>query len=255
VLAKLRPKLTYANVVSTLCLFILLGGSSYAAVKLGRNAVKSKNIAADAVTSPKVKNGSLISEDFRPGQLPSGPGGPAGDPGAPGTNGVNGTSVTSANEPAGPNCANGGAKFTAASGDTYACNGAQGDPGPFPGTLPSGKTLRGVYYAENTAAAAADRTSDSVSFGFTLASQPAAHYIASGATPPAQCPGTVNSPEAAPGHLCVYEFSRFSVTSAGIVDPTEGVIGQSSKEGFGVGATASGAGNYFVGGAWAVTSP
>jgi hypothetical protein len=96
VLAKLRPSLTYANVVSTLCLFILLGGSSYAAVKLGKNAVKGKNIAANAVTSPKVKPGSLLASDFRAGQLAGGPQGPKGDKGdkgdvgSPGTNGQDG---------------------------------------------------------------------------------------------------------------------------------------------------------------------
>jgi hypothetical protein len=77
-LSRLRLKLTYANVVSTLCLFILLGGSSYAAIRLGKNAVKGKNIAANAVTSPKVKNGSLLAQDFKAGQLPRGPQGPQG---------------------------------------------------------------------------------------------------------------------------------------------------------------------------------
>lgn len=62
--------------------------------------------------------------------------GPAGAPGADGTNGTNGSngtngvSVTSATEPAGPNCAYGGSKFTAADDTvTYACNGAPGQKG------------------------------------------------------------------------------------------------------------------------------
>jgi hypothetical protein len=46
--------------------------------------------------------------------------------GANGTDGKDGVSVTSAVEPAGTNCANGGSKFTAANGVTYACNGANG---------------------------------------------------------------------------------------------------------------------------------
>jgi hypothetical protein len=55
--------------------------------------------------------------------------------GSPGTNGTNGqdgqdgadgASVTSELEPAGANCTNGGSKFTAANGVTYACNGADG---------------------------------------------------------------------------------------------------------------------------------
>jgi len=49
-LRRLRPHLTYANVVSTLCLFILLGGSSYAAIK---------------ITGKNVKNGSLSWRDLK----------------------------------------------------------------------------------------------------------------------------------------------------------------------------------------------
>ena len=55
--------------------------------------------------------------------------GTPGTPGTPGTNGTNGVSVTSATEAAGANCADGGSKFTAANGVTYACNGAKGDKG------------------------------------------------------------------------------------------------------------------------------
>ena len=47
---------------------------------------------------------------------PAGPPGPKGDPGPAGPNGQDGAGVVSASEPAGPNCANGGSKFTAANG-------------------------------------------------------------------------------------------------------------------------------------------
>lgn len=56
-----------------------------------------------------------------------------GKDGTDGTNGMDGhdgASVTSAMEPAGSNCANGGSKFVAANGVTYACNGADGSGGP-----------------------------------------------------------------------------------------------------------------------------
>jgi hypothetical protein len=69
-LRRLRPHLSYANVVSTLCLFVLLGGTAYAAVTLKRGSVKGKHIASNAVTSPKVKQGTLRVGDFRPGVLP-----------------------------------------------------------------------------------------------------------------------------------------------------------------------------------------
>jgi hypothetical protein len=63
-----------------------------------------------------------------------GPKGNKGDPGLNGTNGTNGqdgVSVTStALSPGDANCPDGGSQFTAVNGMTYACNGAQGPPGP-----------------------------------------------------------------------------------------------------------------------------
>jgi hypothetical protein len=85
---RFRPRFTYANVVSTLCLFILLGGSSYAAVQLSKGQVKTKHIAKNAVTSAKVKDGSLLSKDFKAGQLPAGAKGDPGPKGDPGANGA-----------------------------------------------------------------------------------------------------------------------------------------------------------------------
>ena len=77
----LRPRLTYANVVATLALVLALGGGTvYAATKLGKNEVKSKNIAKgavknsdlgkNAVTSPKVKNGTIKTGDIAAGVIP-----------------------------------------------------------------------------------------------------------------------------------------------------------------------------------------
>jgi hypothetical protein len=83
-LSRARRHATYANVVSTLCLFIVLGGSAVAAVTLKRNSVKAKHIARNAVSSPKVRNFSLRSEDFAPGQLPRGERGERGETGPTG---------------------------------------------------------------------------------------------------------------------------------------------------------------------------
>jgi hypothetical protein len=58
---------------------------------------------------------------------PVGPQGPKGDKGDPGTNGTSVSSTSLATGDA--NCANGGAKFTSATGDTYACNGNAGANG------------------------------------------------------------------------------------------------------------------------------
>src|SRR3954466_6085811 len=65
-MSRLRDRLTYANVTATLALFIALGGSSYAAVKLPRNSVGPTQIRAGAVRSSEVKNGSLRTADLSP---------------------------------------------------------------------------------------------------------------------------------------------------------------------------------------------
>jgi len=74
----------YANVASTLALAIALGGTSYAAIKLPANSVGTKQIKAAAVTSGKVKNGSLRAVDFKLGAIPRG------ERGLPGLNGAAG---------------------------------------------------------------------------------------------------------------------------------------------------------------------
>jgi hypothetical protein len=83
--------------VSTLCLFILLGGSAVAAVKLSKNSVRSAHIkngqvrkadlSRNAVDSSRVKDSSLLAQDFAPGQLTSGPKGDRGETGDRGPQG------------------------------------------------------------------------------------------------------------------------------------------------------------------------
>jgi len=56
----LRGKLTYSNVISTLCLFLLIGGgTAFAASHLAKNSVGSKQIKKNAVTTAKIKNGAV----------------------------------------------------------------------------------------------------------------------------------------------------------------------------------------------------
>jgi hypothetical protein len=80
----------YANVASTLALVVALGGTSYAAVALPKNSVGNKQLKTNAVTSGKVEDRTLLSKDFKAGQLPAGPRGPAGAPGPKGTTGAPG---------------------------------------------------------------------------------------------------------------------------------------------------------------------
>lgn len=51
---RLREKLSYANVVATLALFVALGGASYAAVTLPAGSVGDKQLRNGAITPPKL---------------------------------------------------------------------------------------------------------------------------------------------------------------------------------------------------------
>jgi hypothetical protein len=76
----IRAKLTYANVVSTLCLFLLLGGgAAFAASHLGKNSVGARQLRKGAVTPVKVAASTV--KLFR-GQ--TGAQGPQGAQGLPG---------------------------------------------------------------------------------------------------------------------------------------------------------------------------
>jgi Collagen triple helix repeat (20 copies) len=79
-----------AMVVAFIALLVALGGTSYAIQALPRNSVGTKQLKMNAVTSPKVKPGSLLRSDFRAGQIPAGPRGPAGPAGARGAAGARG---------------------------------------------------------------------------------------------------------------------------------------------------------------------
>ena len=77
-----------ALAISMVALFVAMGGTGYAAIRLSRNSVGSRQIKTNAVRSEEVKDGALKLKDFGSDQIPAGPRGPAG---ADGTNGVNGT--------------------------------------------------------------------------------------------------------------------------------------------------------------------
>lgn len=98
----LKYRLTYANVVSTTCLFILLGGGAYAAVRVTvpKDSIGPAQIKPGAVRSRQVKDGSLLARDFKAGQLPAGPRGRRGPRGLQGPTGPQG--LTGPTGPVGP---------------------------------------------------------------------------------------------------------------------------------------------------------
>ena len=88
--ARILSRLSYANVMATLAFFLALGGGAYAALKLPKNSVGSAQIKTNAVSSSKVKNRSLLANDFKQGQLPRGPQGIQGIQGIQGLQGDRG---------------------------------------------------------------------------------------------------------------------------------------------------------------------
>ncbi|MEA2391857.1 MAG: hypothetical protein QOK31_1966 [Solirubrobacteraceae bacterium] len=61
---RLRPRLSYANVASTLALVFALTGGAYAAVALRANSVATKHLRRSAVTSAKIKDGTIGLADL-----------------------------------------------------------------------------------------------------------------------------------------------------------------------------------------------
>ena len=99
-MAALRTHLTYANVMATVAVFCAIGGTAWAlsansvgSRQLKPKAVKTSDLAPNAVTSPKVKNGSLRRQDFAAGQIPAGDQGPVGPTGPQGNQGNQGPSA------------------------------------------------------------------------------------------------------------------------------------------------------------------
>ena len=64
VLDKLRQRLTYANVMATIAVFIALGGSSYAAFTISGSDIKNRSIAGK-----KLKRNTLTSKQVRESRL------------------------------------------------------------------------------------------------------------------------------------------------------------------------------------------
>jgi hypothetical protein len=178
-----------AMVVALIALFVALGGSSYAALRVTGKNVKNSSLTGTDVknnsltgrdvknlVSGDVKDSSLLAKDFKSGQRPAGP------------------------------------------------QGIQGAPGPFPDVFPSGKTARGAYAASGFATAGAQVFRDAQSFFYQLSAEPDTHFVASGSPAPAQCPGTKELPQALPGHLCVYEHVSQNATT--LIDDPAGTVRQ-----------------------------
>lgn len=79
---RLRGKLTYANMTSTLCLFLLVsGGVAYAAFHVPKNSITSKQIKPGTIQVSDLSNRAKSELSGIPGPIGAqGPSGPAGEP-------------------------------------------------------------------------------------------------------------------------------------------------------------------------------
>jgi hypothetical protein len=160
--------------------------------------------------------------------------GPAGKKGSRGVSGENGTNGT-----------NGAV-------------GATGAPGGFSGVLPSGEMMTGTYATQGSRLTRQYRTA--VSFLLSLPVAPTGeqiHYIKIGEPVPQGCGGTVESPVALPGNLCIFEgLSVGNTANRGEVNPVNDEAPNLSMPVFGFGVYATCEVLECVDeGTWAVTAP
>lgn len=67
---QIRKRLTYANVMSSIAVFLILGGATaFAAAKLGKNTVGTKQLKNNAVTTNKIKNGAVTTAKLKDGAV------------------------------------------------------------------------------------------------------------------------------------------------------------------------------------------
>jgi hypothetical protein len=266
-----RPKLNYANVIATIALFVALGGAAVAA-GLPKNSVGAKQLKKGAVTTKALHNKAVTAGKIAPQAVTAGKLGPfAVLPGNLG-NGIITTeklgdgSVIAAKIKNGvvtTNKLNNAAVTTAKLGDGAVNSSKLADGSVTPaklapgvikelqGKLESGETLRGVFDLGSESKVARE----GISFQFPLSAGPAApetNILAADATS-ASCPGLKGgggqTPEAAPGQLCVYVKS----TSG---SPTVSFDAESvTRLGFGLQAKFSADEGNRAFGYWAVTAP
>jgi len=69
-LNQIRKRLTYANVMSSIAVFLVLGGATaLAAVQLGKNSVGTKQLKKNAVTTAKIKKNAVTTAKIKSGAV------------------------------------------------------------------------------------------------------------------------------------------------------------------------------------------
>jgi hypothetical protein len=68
---RIRARLSYANVMATVAVFVAMAGGAYAVIKLPKNSVKTKQIKNEAVTAKKLKDGAVREGKLAEGSVVS----------------------------------------------------------------------------------------------------------------------------------------------------------------------------------------
>ena len=66
---QLRKRLTYSNVMSSIAVFLVLGGGAAFAAGLAKNSVGPKQLKKNAVTSAKIKNNAVTAAKIQNGAI------------------------------------------------------------------------------------------------------------------------------------------------------------------------------------------
>jgi hypothetical protein len=265
------PKLSFANVIACIALFVALGGAAVAA-GLPRKSVGAQQLKKAAVNANAIHNGAVTPKALRKGAVTAGKIAPgavvAGKLGAnavlPGNlgNGVISTAKIAGGAVVASTIKNGVITNNKLQNESVnAAKLAKGsvtlsklgpEIAPLYATLRSGQTIRGVFDVGGTAANKEELANGSVNFQFPLANTPNANVLAKGSTN-ANCSGLGsgdNTPAANGGNLCIY------ITEAANADASNPLTVQNnSRLGFGLVGKAKEAGTFAVYGVWAVTAP
>jgi hypothetical protein len=283
---RFRPRLTYANVIASLALFIALGGAAMAA-GLPKNSVGPNQIKKGAVTGKAIRKQAVSAGKIAPKAVVAGKLGPnAVLPGNLGagiidsskisaaavtaekiknnvvtTAKLNNAAVTSqkiaANGVATTNL--GEASVTSAKLANASVTAAKLAPAVIGNVenLKTGQTERGVFSLGGTKEAAKDGSAfGTISFQLLLAANPTTVEVVAKGTVTANCKGLgggSTTPEAAAGVACLYLTTETNLEGVGPAAlTTEG-------NRLGVNLTAKGkkaeGGNFVASGVWAVTAP
>ncbi len=269
-IAAVRKRVTYSNVLATMALFIALGGVAVAA-GLPKNSVGPNQLKRGAVTAAKIRKQAVTSAKLAPksvigGKLAENSVGP-GNIGNGAittaklaansviastiknsvitTNKLNNEAVTT------PKIANESVSSAKLGKGSVTAAKLSDEVGPLLGTLKSGQTLRGVF----DLGSGNSEVRGASSFQFPLANAPAApkaNILKAGATTTA-CPGLGSggaTPGAAAGQLCVYITSESGLFELSFDEGSVNRLGFGLEAGF----TSPAVDNAVIG-QWAVTAP